>query len=447
MKLRHYQEEAARRIVASYLSGASRAVVQMAEGSGKVLTAQVALERIAAEKGRLSIAWVGAFDELIASWSPKAEASRDLEITSLKYTQLISDVASGAISHDRYDVVVFFDPGRMLNGLEEVISYFSGFSLMFTSSSSASALLVDNEKYLIYQYSFEQALLDGAVLSLDLETDLRDLNAQVKEGSSTIKLSEELRRAEAKSSELRRIMALISQGKVSYDDILGLQQKKAELRIFERLLTDEDFFQNQVEHRSTPESVWQCFFQRNQWIFGFGLNYVFNTPLQDGKLEQVVSGYSVHGSGKRVDALLRSNGAISSLCFAEIKTHRKSLLRQVKTEYRPGAWAISDELAGAIAQVQRTVQVSMENIKTSLAVRDAAGYESGERLYLYKPKSFLVIGALSEFTNDLGYIHEAKFSSFQMFRNALPDIEIITFDELYERAKGLLETSAGKSAP
>ncbi|MNR02896.1 hypothetical protein D3C85_1187660 [compost metagenome] len=152
----------------------------------------------------------------------------------------------------------------------------------------------------------------------------------------------------------------------------------------------------------------------------------------------MVAGHSVKSAGKRVDALLSSNGMISSLCFAEIKTHKKPLLRGVKTPYRPDAWAISDELAGGIAQLQRTVQVSMDNLKTSLTVKDEEGYDCGEKLYMYKPKSFLVIGSLAEFAKENGSIHEARFSSFQMFRNALSDVEVITFDELYERAKGLI---------
>lgn len=40
---------------------------------------------------------------------------------------------------------------------------------------------------------------------------------------------------------------------------------------------------------------------------------------------------------------------------------------------------------------------------------------------------------MSEFETDLG-INEEKYSSFEMFRQGLSRIEIITSDELYQRA-------------
>jgi hypothetical protein len=68
------------------------------------------------------------------------------------------------------------------------------------------------------------------------------------------------------------------------------------------------------------------FFERNPWIFGYGLNYVYLDTLNDKKLEQVVQGHYVGGHGKRADALMKSKGVISSLCFVEIKTHKTPLL-------------------------------------------------------------------------------------------------------------------------
>ena len=56
--------------------------------------------------------------------------------------------------------------------------------------------------------------------------------------------------------------------------------KKDQLEIFEKLLSQDDFFSKYKSERSItnirPESVWQHFFEQNDWIFGYGLNYVFN---------------------------------------------------------------------------------------------------------------------------------------------------------------------------
>ena len=203
-------------------------------------------------------------------------------------------------------------------------------------------------------------------------------------------------------------------------------------------MTDNVYFENQISKNKGIESVWQTFFEKNPWIFGFGLNYVFNAPLEGKKLEQTVSGSSITGSGKRTDALLATSGIIQSLCFVEIKTHKKEILKITDTAYRPDSWAISSELAGGIAQVQRTVQKSLRNIQHALELKDKDGFVTKEKLYLYKPKSFLLIGCLAEFKNENGNIHEEKYSSFEIFRRSISDVEIITFDELFERANAIV---------
>jgi hypothetical protein len=60
-------------------------------------------------------------------------------------------------------------------------------------------------------------------------------------------------------------------------------------------------------------------FQKNTWIFGYGLNYIYLDQLSSKKLEQVVQGFRINQSGKRIDALMKTKGTISTLCFVEIK--------------------------------------------------------------------------------------------------------------------------------
>ena len=138
------------------------------------------------------------------------------------------------------------------------------------------------------------------------------------------------------------------------------------------------------------------------------------------------------------DAATRAR-ATSALSFAEVKTHKTYLLKQMAVPYRKESWQISDELSGGIAQVQRSVQVSLENIRSRTDVTDDAGSQTGERLFLYKPRSVLVIGSLSEFQGSHG-INEEKYSSFELFRRNISSPEIITFDELFERARFIVET-------
>jgi hypothetical protein len=134
---------------------------------------------------------------------------------------------------------------------------------------------------------------------------------------------------------------------------------------------------------------------------------------------------------------MKTRGLINSLCFGEIKTHKTSLLKQVTDAYRRECWAANDELVGGVAQIQKTVQKSIENIKTKTEIKDKNGDLTGEQLYLYQPKSFLIVGSLKEFEKENG-INEDKFSSFELFRKNMFNPEIITFDELFERAQHII---------
>lgn len=220
-------------------------------------------------------------------------------------------------------------------------------------------------------------------------------------------------------------------------DITAVGYRKQELEKFRKLLQDEDFFKQELEkvENKSKEALWQNFFEKNTWIFGYGLNYIFATTLEEKKLEQVVSGYTFNSSGKRVDGLLKTKGLISSLCFVEIKRHDTSLIDS--KEYRPDCWNVSRELSGAVSQIQKTVQRSINELPTQNRLSDKKGNPTGETVFLYKPKSYLIIGTLAEFVTEFG-INESKFSSFELFRQNIDSPEIITFDELYERAKYLI---------
>jgi len=232
----------------------------------------------------------------------------------------------------------------------------------------------------------------------------------------------------------------IVENQITSTEIINLGYRKKQLDVFERLLADDTYFEKmkyRLGKNKRDEDVWQDFFEKNTWIFGYGLDYIFNTPLDERKLEQVTSGSSIWNAGKRVDALLKSQGIINSLCFAEIKTHKKPLLKQHQTPYRSESWAVSDDVVGGISQIQKTIQKSIENIRAKIQIKNVGGELTGEEVYLYHPKSFLIIGSLKEFEGDHG-INEDKYSSFELFRKNIINPEIITFDELFERAKHII---------
>jgi hypothetical protein len=244
----------------------------------------------------------------------------------------------------------------------------------------------------------------------------------------------------ATDEELRRFMAgrpdiveEIVRSDITGKEVVALAYRKEQLSVFRKLMTDELFFATMKQEwgKARDEDVWQHFFERNTWIFGHGLDYVFRTALDDHRLEQYTSGFSVSGAGKRVDALMKSRGVLNVLCFVELKTHKTRLIgRNPRSE----CWSISNDLADAVAQVQKTVNKAVLDIQERLEITDKDGFPTGEFAYLCQPKSYIVIGNLDEFVGEHGPNHE-QFTSFEMFRRQCTNPEIITFDELYERAR------------
>ena len=231
------------------------------------------------------------------------------------------------------------------------------------------------------------------------------------------------------------LLASIVETELTTEDVTCLAYRKKQLEEFERLLQDDVYFDAEAEQVGKPEAVWQAFFERNHWILGHGLTYIFSDSFSGKKLEQVTAGFSVTGFGKRVDALLKTRGFVSALCFGELKTHRTGLTAVIPR--RPGVWSPTADLTAGVAQVQKTVQKAIEHIRKKLEPVDASGAPTGEVAFVYKPKSVLVIGSLQEFKQG-DRLHEERYASFELFRRSLDGPEIVTFDELLERAKNVV---------
>lgn len=223
-------------------------------------------------------------------------------------------------------------------------------------------------------------------------------------------------------------------------DVIAIAHRRKQVSRFRRLLSDDSYFASELTELAgdRPEAVWQRFFEENPWILGISLAGQLLTSWSDDKLEQIVTGRSISGVGKRTDALLHTAGRIKTMTFAEFKTHRTKLLEK---EYRSGCWSPSRELSGGVAQIQGTVHRCVQSVGERLASLAPDGSEiPGDFTYLIQPRSFLVIGRLDELTGDAGGDHIDRIRSFELFRRNTNQPEIVTYDELLARAEWIVET-------
>ncbi|USQ89621.1 DUF4263 domain-containing protein [Streptomyces phaeoluteigriseus] len=133
-------------------------------------------------------------------------------------------------------------------------------------------------------------------------------------------------------------------------------------------------------------------------MFGYGLNLIACESIDYGKLERITTGANIFGgAGKRIDAIMRSKGLISSMLFGEIKTHDTELL--AKTPYRAGVYQASKELGGGLAQVQKTASKAQQLISREFLTRIYDdGTPTSVEMSTTRPRQVVVIGSLREST-------------------------------------------------
>jgi len=205
----------------------------------------------------------------------------------------------------------------------------------------------------------------------------------------------------------------------------GLATKFAYSRIqTNREKSLQEFKQNLNSNKDEP--FWQKFFEDNTWIFGYGLNYKFLHLLA---AQPHYGGTAVTGKGaQKGDYLLSTNAEASFTVLVEIKRPDTPLFST--KDYRNGVPLISGELAGATSQIQVNAYTWENEGSKTPANQEILQEESS---FVIHPKGILVIGSTPQLLND-----SEKIKAFELYRRNLANPEIITFDELLNRAEFIL---------
>jgi len=171
--------------------------------------------------------------------------------------------------------------------------------------------------------------------------------------------------------------------------------------------------------RNDDEEFWQKLLARQSFV----LEQIFHVPIVVIKSKAYMGGKSIFNQGGKIVDFLVKNKVTSSLGIIEIKTPCSPLLGP---KYR-GVYNISLELTGAVQQVL--------NYRESL-IRDRRSLleETDIEADLFDPFCLIIIGhASNEFSED-----KAKLQAFELYRRQLSDIEIVTYDEMFEKMKRLV---------
>jgi len=256
---------------------------------------------------------------------------------------------------------------------------------------------------------------------------LRDI--EIPQGSFSLVSAEEGEIVKAiQGRDIKSIIRIIKElsktkgMSLSEEDIAQILNRKGELSIFQTALS---------EH-STEEKWWQDFFEKNKWIFGYGLNYQI---LREEQTQPHYGGVKVDGKGgQKGDYLTSTLGNINFTVLVEIKTPNTPLIQGAK-EIRSGAWSLSQNLTDAISQIEANIDVWEKRGSTEPENVDKL---EKDNVYTVQPKGIIVIGNLDSLET------RSKRETFQRFRKSIHGIDILTFDELLKRAEFIVAEDSQK---
>jgi len=238
---------------------------------------------------------------------------------------------------------------------------------------------------------------------------------------------------------LAMVEELLRNGSINSRDLVNIGYRKVQLKVFSALLSDPDGIPSYCrEHGITttqPEKAWQHFFKMNEWIFGYGLDYRFLSILQR---EAHIAAEDVAGrDGSIADFLL---GATNFTVLVEVKKPSTRLFDERKN--RAGSWKLSAELIDSVSQILE--QKASWQVKAE--VNASGNFDDKGTLIKQKtidPKSILIVGSNSQFSGT-GKESAIKLRTFELFRRDSRNVEILTYDELYERAKFVVGHGDGR---
>ncbi|MDD3066941.1 MAG: DUF4263 domain-containing protein [Candidatus Gracilibacteria bacterium] len=187
-------------------------------------------------------------------------------------------------------------------------------------------------------------------------------------------------------------------------------------------------FKEQLENGMNDEKKWQLFFQQHDWIFGYGLDYRFMT-IFDREMS-VGDGGTEDQEKPKTDFLSEFN---DFTVLVELKVPETPLFENSKN--RSGCWCLSQELIDAYSQVLEQ--------KAEWAIKgDRGGNKSKDgrkeiQARTRDPKVILVVGNKQKEILEVQNLteRELKQDTFELFRRDSRNVEIITYDELFERAE------------
>ena len=241
--------------------------------------------------------------------------------------------------------------------------------------------------------------------------------------------------------KLDDLKELINIAELSSNDLkfLTYENRKQNLKAFYYLLTNKtlrngfeshSFYRKRYDLREGEEYIWHHFLKKNDWILGLNIDLKFVIEFLD---EQKIGFEDSKGAGSPQTDLL---GISEFTTLVELKHTTTNIFKIEKSKGRANTWDFTSHFIEGVSQClgqKFELDKSFDQkqfIKEDLTLLDKCGIQSVD------PQSILLIGNKKrEFpinTNDRTNLIKNK--TLQRFRRNTRNIDVLTYDELFERA-------------
>lgn len=173
-----------------------------------------------------------------------------------------------------------------------------------------------------------------------------------------------------------------------------------------------------LEHRHSEE-WWQKFFESNV----FALQLLFGGPTAFIDSQTHIGDDTKVIKGRKIIDYLMMNELTANAAIVEIKTPHTQIISA--STYREGIYKIPSHMGGAVVQVLDQARKLIEHEKPTKERIDNHSWKS------IKPRCFVVAGVSTELDND------SKRYSFELYRESLGSVRLVTFDEILGQIRTL----------
>lgn len=279
----------------------------------------------------------------------------------------------------------------------------------------------EDSEVILYKFDLEKIAEFNSLLS---SIDIKNTS------SKKLSLSEFTEGVDFKNINLsKETLSQLQNNETLEKDIVAVAYKRKIIEVFKDALTKwKSSFSKINISSSSEEKAWQDFFMKNQWIFGYGLDYKFNSILVD---EAHISSSNLQGKNSVITDFLLGDGLFTTL--VELKKPSTKLF--AKQQNRSNTWRLSNELLEAYSQI--LTQKAESQLKLS-----NNNYDNNQNLIkedTIDPKVILVIGSWQEIESDNDETRKIKKQTFELFRRDSRNVEILTYDELLKRAEFIVK--------